>query len=141
MRRLTLIRWGVVAAVLLASGAALQGVLRDPLSRAAHTEIPSDELLAYDLTPPGSVLIGLLPKAAELSLSTWCVVGVALPDQRFVYGIDAEWIGAQGRVLGRSELSFESRVSGDAEARDAYEKLLAITPNFVIALAVNRGLN
>jgi len=121
MRRLTLIRWGVVGAVLLASGAALQGVLRDPLSRAAHTEIPSDELLAYDLEPPSSAVIGLLPKALELSLSSWCVVGVALPDQRFVYGIDAEWLAPGGRVLGRSELSFESRVSGDAEARDASE--------------------
>jgi len=121
MKRLTLIRWGVVAAVLLSSGSALWGVLRDPLSRAAHTEIPADELLAYDLAPPGSVVIGLLPKAAELSLSTWCVVGVALPDQRFVYGVDVEWMGAGARVLARSELSFESRVSGDAEARDASE--------------------
>jgi hypothetical protein len=119
MKTLTLIRWSVVAAVLLGSGAALWGVLRDPLSRAAHTEIPADELLAYDLTPPGAVEIGLLPKATELSLSTWCVVGVALPDQRFVYGVDAEWLGAGARVLGRSEFAFESRVSGDAEARDA----------------------
>jgi hypothetical protein len=116
---LTLLRWSVVAALLLGSGAALYGVVRDPRLRSEHTENPTDELLAYDLTPPGSVLIGLLPKATELSLSSWCVVGVALPDQRFVYGIDAEWIGAQGRVLGRSELSSESRVSGDAEARDA----------------------
>jgi hypothetical protein len=66
-------------------------------------------------------VIGLLPKALELSLSSWCVVGVALPDQRFVYGIDAEWLGTQDRVLGRSELSFESRVSGDAEAHNASE--------------------
>jgi hypothetical protein len=121
MKTLTLIRWAVVAAVLLGSGAALWGVLRDPLSRAAHTEIPADELLAYDLAPPGAVVIGLLPKATELSLSTWCVVGVALPDQRFVYGVDAEWLGSGARVLGRSELSFESRVSGDADARDASE--------------------
>jgi hypothetical protein len=119
MQRLTLIRWGVVAAVLCGSGAALWGVLRDPLTRAAHTEIPSDELLAYDLEPPSSVVIGLQSKATELSLSSWCVVGVALPDQRFVYGIDAEWLGAGGRELGRSELSLESRVSGDATARDA----------------------
>jgi hypothetical protein len=118
-RSLTLVRWSVVAALLLGSAGALNGVLRDPLRRAEHTEHPTDELLAYDLTPPGSVLIGLLPKATELSLSSWCVVGVALPDQRFVYGIDVEWIGAQGRVLGRSELSSESRVSGDIEARDA----------------------
>ena len=72
-RALTLLRWNVVAALLLGSAAALYGVVRDPLPRGAHAEIPSDELLAYDLTPPGSVLIGLLPKAAELSLSTWCV--------------------------------------------------------------------
>lgn len=122
MQTLSWVRWSVVAAVLLGSGAALLGVLRDPLSRSDHTEIPSDELLAYDLSPPSSVVVGLLPKARELSLSSWCVVGVALPDQRFVYGIDAEWLGGgDDRVLGRSELSFESRVSGDAEARNASE--------------------
>lgn len=119
--RPTVARWGVVAAVLLASGAAMLGVLRDPLPRSAHVEIPSDELLAYDLTPPGSVVVNVLPKAKEISLSSWCVVGVSLPDQRFVYGIELEWLGAGGKQLGRSELSFESRVSGDAEARDASE--------------------
>jgi len=51
MQTLTLVRWSVVAAVLLASGAAMLGVLSDPLSRAAQ-RIPSDELLAYDLSPP-----------------------------------------------------------------------------------------
>jgi hypothetical protein len=121
IRAATVARWAVVAAVLLASGAAMLGVLRDPLSRAAHVEIPSDELLAYDLTPPGSVVVNLLAKASEISLSTWCIVGVALPDQRFVYGIDGEWLDRGGKVLGRSELAFESRVSGDGEARDASE--------------------
>lgn len=117
----TVARWAVVSAVLLASGGAMIGVLRDPLSRSDHVEIPSDELLAYDLSPPGSVAVNLLPKAREISLSSWCIVGVSLPDQRFVYGIDAEWLGAGGKLLGRSELAFESRVSGDAAARDASE--------------------
>jgi len=61
----TFVRWSVVATLLSGSAAALMGVLRDPLSRAEHIEIPSDELLAYDLEPPGSVVIGLLPKALE----------------------------------------------------------------------------
>lgn len=121
MKASTLLRWGVVVAVLLSSAAAMMGVLRDPLPRSEHVEIPSDELLAYDLTPPGSVVVNILPKAREISLSSWCVVGVSLPDQRFVYGIELQWLGAGGKQLGRSELSFESRVSGDAEARDASE--------------------
>ncbi|HWO13693.1 MAG TPA: hypothetical protein VNN80_29525, partial [Polyangiaceae bacterium] len=70
----TFVRWSVVATLLSGSAAALMGVLRDPLSRAEHIEIPSDELLAYNLAPPSSAVISLLAKTNELSLSSWCIV-------------------------------------------------------------------
>lgn len=116
--RATLIRWCIVAAVLLASTAALLGVLRDPLPIAAHAEIPADELLAYDLGGARSVTVGLVPRTRELLLTSWCVVPSAAPEERWVYEIEAEWRGAADRVLGRTRLAFESRVSGDASQRD-----------------------
>jgi hypothetical protein len=75
------------------------------------TSMPADELLAYDLTPPHYVELGLAPKSDEFRLTTWCIVGRATPEERFDYVIRVDWLAQNKRPLGSNHFAFQSRVS------------------------------
>jgi hypothetical protein len=75
------------------------------------TSVPTDELLAYDLTPPRYAELGLAPKSDEFRLTTWCIVGRAAPEERFDYVIRVDWLTQNKRHLGSNLFAFQSRVS------------------------------
>lgn len=112
-------RWLVVFAVALISALMVWGVLRDPRLSRRNVDVPTDELLAYDLLPPHSIVLGIPPKSEELRITTWCVVGKATLEQRFDYQLTAEWRDSRDRVLQTHPLAFQSRVSLTPEGSSA----------------------
>jgi hypothetical protein len=111
-------RWFVVFAVIVITTLMVWGSFRNPTLSIRHAMVPSDELLAYDLTPPHSVVIGLAPKSDEFRLTTWCIVGKASLEERFDYIVQVQWLNAQSKILGDNQFAFESRVSAQPESRD-----------------------
>jgi hypothetical protein len=104
-------RWLVVFALCAVIAAMLYPVVRFGTSREEATDLPRDEVLAYDLSPPRQVLLELPGDVEELHLTTWCVVGRAEPTDRFPYEVGLEWLDEEGVVFERDALGFESRVS------------------------------
>ncbi len=104
-------RYLVAGLVALVAALLLVGVLRNPDLRGGGIEVPSDELLAYAVTPKSGVTIGLLQQTDELRLTAWHVVDKALPEERFDYSLRIEWQDTASHVMGESRLAFESRVS------------------------------
>jgi hypothetical protein len=106
-----MLRYLVAASVALVAALLLVGVVRNPSLRSDDVEVPSDELLAYDLAATPGVKIGLMQQTSEIRLTAWCVVEHARPEERFDFCVRVEWLDTAGNVLSESPVAFESRVS------------------------------
>lgn len=104
-------RYLVALGVTFVTTLLLLGVLRNHTLSSDDTEVPSDELLAYDISPGAGVVVGLQQQTKEIRLTVWGVVSSARPEERFNFGVQIDWRNAEGKSLGDNLLGFETRVS------------------------------